>query len=345
MPGPVLRGGGTAIGLHRAGFDVTHFEWDADACATLRAAFPGDEVHEGDLRQSPWESWAGRVHLLWSSFPCQAWSTAGKRAGALDERNGWPWTVDAIDRSRPTWVLCENVEGLTMHRGTGVPGTSKSGTPCRLPSRRHWGKSLRGWSDPDGSRCTEGEPTEHRMSQTAPAVPHAALVAAGFDIKGLKTWRTYDGGGYQYTLLHLGKPVATVMNDGNGGCNNVHWMSMTWNGNLDVGADATPAQVKKATAQAALSKAASDALDAFVASLPPHHYHGMDLKVNADWVLSELVNIAETRKSLRSKTLFRVDGTEYQIKAVYDAKVAAYIKGKYPTATILNEDPAYAVAA
>lgn len=36
--------GGTAIGLHRAGFDVTHFEWDADACATLRAAFPGDAV-------------------------------------------------------------------------------------------------------------------------------------------------------------------------------------------------------------------------------------------------------------------------------------------------------------
>lgn len=120
--------GGTAIGLHRAGFDVTHFEWDADACATLRAAFPGDEVHEGDLRQSPWESWAGRVDLLWSSFPCQAWSTAGKRAGALDERNGWPWTVEAIDRSRPTWVLCENVEGLTMHRG----GAGKCGGDATL---------------------------------------------------------------------------------------------------------------------------------------------------------------------------------------------------------------------
>jgi len=109
--------GGTALGLHRAGFDVTHFEWDHHACETLRAAFPGDDVHEGDLRQAPWASWAGKVHLLWSSFPCQAWSTAGKRAGALDERNGWPWTVDAIDRVRPTWVLCENVEGLTMHRG------------------------------------------------------------------------------------------------------------------------------------------------------------------------------------------------------------------------------------
>lgn len=185
------------------------------------------------------------------------------------------------------------------------------------------------------------------MSQTSPAVPHAALVQAGFDIKGLKTWRSRDGGGYQYTLTHNGKAVATVTNDGNGGCTDIDWSGLTWNGRLAVGfnANATPAQVKKATAQAALSKAAKDALDAFVAALPPHHYHGMDLKVDAGWVAEELVNIAETRKSLRSKTLFRVDGTEYQIKAVYDAKVAAYIKGKYPTATILNEDPTYAVTA
>lgn len=185
------------------------------------------------------------------------------------------------------------------------------------------------------------------MSQTSPAVPPAAIIAAGLDIKGLKTWKSRDGGGYQYTLLHNGKAVATVTNDGNGGPTDIHWMAMTWNGSLEVGfnANATPAQVKKATAQYALSKAAKDALDAFVAALPPHHYHGMDLKVDAGWVAEELVNIAETRKSLRSKTLFRVNGTEYQIKAVYDAKVAAYIKGKYPTAVILNEDPAYAVAA
>ena len=105
------------------------------------------------------------------------------------------------------------------------------------------------------------------MTQTSPAVPHAALVAAGFDIKGLKTWRSRDGGGYQYTLTHNGKAVATVTNDGNGGPTDIEWSSLTWDGNLAVGADATPAQVKKATAQAALSKAAKDALDAFVASL------------------------------------------------------------------------------
>jgi len=57
-----------------------------------------------------------RVDLLWSSFPCQAFSTAGKRLGAGDERNGWPWTVDAIDRFKPAWFLGENVKGLLMHR-------------------------------------------------------------------------------------------------------------------------------------------------------------------------------------------------------------------------------------
>lgn len=183
------------------------------------------------------------------------------------------------------------------------------------------------------------------MSQTIPAVPHAALVAAGFDIKGLKTWRSSDGGGYQYTLLHNGKPVATVTNDGNGGPTDIRWVSMTWDGRIGVEFSATPAQVKKATAQYALSKAAKDAIDSLVASLPPYHYQGMDLTVDAGWVAEELVNFAQLRKDLRTKTIFRFNGSEYQIKAVYDTKVAAYIKVKYPTAVILNEDPAYSVAA
>jgi DNA (cytosine-5)-methyltransferase 1 len=56
-----------------------------------------------------------RIDLLWSSFPCQAWSQAGHQKGAEDERNGWPWTVDAVDRFRPTWFLAENVRGLLSH--------------------------------------------------------------------------------------------------------------------------------------------------------------------------------------------------------------------------------------
>lgn len=116
-------GGGAAMGIHRAGLHtLARCEWDRDACATLRAA--GDAGHidaaaviEGDVRAVDWSPYVGRVDLMWASPPCQAWSSAGKRLGASDDRNGWPWTFDAVDTVRPTWLLAENVTGLLMHRG------------------------------------------------------------------------------------------------------------------------------------------------------------------------------------------------------------------------------------
>lgn len=116
--------GGAALGLERAGMEhAALVEWDADACATLRAAGMGPVV-EGDVRDldaiedAVCEADPGMgVDALWSSFPCQAFSSAGKREGAHDERNGWPWTVDAIDRFRPRWFMGENVTGLLQHRG------------------------------------------------------------------------------------------------------------------------------------------------------------------------------------------------------------------------------------
>lgn len=110
--------GGAALGLERAGLaHAALCEWDRDACATLRAAGLGPVV-EGDVRDLDAIAAAvgpDPVDVLWSSFPCQAFSTAGKRLGAADERNGWPWTVAALDRFRPTWMLGENVRGLLFH--------------------------------------------------------------------------------------------------------------------------------------------------------------------------------------------------------------------------------------
>jgi DNA (cytosine-5)-methyltransferase 1 len=109
---------GAALGLRAAGFEsLACVELDADACATLRAA--GFPVVETDVRDI--DSWrrllSGVLTLGWASFPCQCWSLAGSRLGAHDPRNGWPWTVDAIDAAGPTWVICENVPGLTYHDG------------------------------------------------------------------------------------------------------------------------------------------------------------------------------------------------------------------------------------
>lgn len=121
--------GGAALGLEAAGIEHAALcEWDADACATMRAAGLGPVV-QGDVRDlDAIEATAGpSCDLLWSSFPCQAFSTAGSRLGALDERNGWPWTVAAIDRFRPAWFLGENVRGLLQHSG------SACGNPTTCP--------------------------------------------------------------------------------------------------------------------------------------------------------------------------------------------------------------------
>lgn len=136
-------------------------EVDEAACSTLRAAgFPnvarldvrdldaiesflslseedawriaGDSLLDSDLDGEEWclerERLATEMiersaspDLLWASFPCQAWSKAGPRRAAEDERNGWPWTVDAIDRFEPRWFLAENVRGLTFHLKDGHP--------------------------------------------------------------------------------------------------------------------------------------------------------------------------------------------------------------------------------
>ncbi|MGB1712362.1 MAG: DNA cytosine methyltransferase [Miltoncostaeaceae bacterium] len=119
--------GGAALGLEAAGIEHAALcEWDRHACATLRAAGLGPVV-EGDVRDlDAIAAVAGEsCGLLWSSFPCQAWSRAGKQRGAEDERNGWPWTVDAIDRFSPRWFLAENVRGLIQHSEEGHPDPQK----------------------------------------------------------------------------------------------------------------------------------------------------------------------------------------------------------------------------
>ena len=137
--------GGAALGLERAGFrHGALVEWDVDACTTMRLAGLRPVV-EGDVRdletieETVTQGFGYEpVTLLWSSFPCQAWSVAGTRKGSADDRNGWPWTVDAIDYLKPKWFLAENVRGLTFHKRINkkpCPGKKNPGTgdPTRCP--------------------------------------------------------------------------------------------------------------------------------------------------------------------------------------------------------------------
>lgn len=110
--------GGVSVGLHQAGFhSLLAVEWDKKAHATLAAAGRSARAVCGDVRDTTlYEGLKGGVDLLWASAPCQVWSSTGKRLGAFDERNGWPWTFDAVDLILPRWVICENVIGILQHR-------------------------------------------------------------------------------------------------------------------------------------------------------------------------------------------------------------------------------------
>ena len=87
------------------------------ACQTHRSALPDCPVFEGDVRDLD----PPDADVYWASPPCQAWSVGGRRLGAKDLRNGWPWVWDAYDRAavKPRWLFVENVPGMTHHAKDG----------------------------------------------------------------------------------------------------------------------------------------------------------------------------------------------------------------------------------
>jgi len=112
-------GGGASQGLEAAGVEAAAcFEYDDAASEVARAAGFPSRCH--DVREVDWQALLdehGPIDLIWASPPCQAFSSAGKRKGASDERNGWPWTLDVVDHLKPRWFMAENVTGLTTHSG------------------------------------------------------------------------------------------------------------------------------------------------------------------------------------------------------------------------------------
>lgn len=104
--------GGFDIAAEWAGWDnVFNCEIADFPRKVLNYHFP-NAVQYDDIKSTDFTVWRGRVDVLTGGFPCQPFSTAGKRKGTEDNRYLWPEMLRAIREIRPRWVVGENVLGI-----------------------------------------------------------------------------------------------------------------------------------------------------------------------------------------------------------------------------------------
>jgi DNA (cytosine-5)-methyltransferase 1 len=110
--------GGIDLGLKRAIPNlrtVAFSEIEAYACANLVAKMEKGLLDAApiwtNLKTFPWAEFRGKVDILSGGYPCQPFSTSGKRLGTEDPRHLWPFIADGIRAMQPKLCFFENVEG------------------------------------------------------------------------------------------------------------------------------------------------------------------------------------------------------------------------------------------
>lgn len=115
--------GGFSLAARWMGWDtVAWCEWEEMCQRHLRYHFPEAEGF-GDITKTDFTKYADKIDLLTGGFPCQPFSTAGKRQGTADTRHLWPEMLRAIREIRPRWIVGENVRGLVNWDGGVVFNT------------------------------------------------------------------------------------------------------------------------------------------------------------------------------------------------------------------------------
>ena len=81
-----------------------------------------------NLKTFPWAEFRDRVDVLTGGYPCQPFSSAGKRAGADDPRHLWPYIASGIRLLKPRVCFFENVEGhITLGLSTVISDLEEMG--------------------------------------------------------------------------------------------------------------------------------------------------------------------------------------------------------------------------
>jgi len=109
--------GGFDLAAEWMGWNNTfHCEWMPFPRKVLSHYFPNSISYE-DITKTDFSIHRGTIDILTGGFPCQPYSSAGKRLGKEDERHLWPHMLRAISEIKPTYVVGENVRGLTNWNG------------------------------------------------------------------------------------------------------------------------------------------------------------------------------------------------------------------------------------
>jgi len=156
-------------------------------------------IHD-DIKTFDGTAWRGRVDVVCGGFPCQPWSSAGKRLGAADPRHLWPEMARVVAECRPAYVFAENVSMAAFEepwrdlRGLGYrvpPALCLGAVDVGAPHRRN-----RWWLLAADANCERGrgqkEPLKNLVSDVrwTPQLRHwkgeAEPAMANSDRKGLE---------------------------------------------------------------------------------------------------------------------------------------------------------------
>lgn len=104
--------GGFDLAAEWMGWDnIFHCEWNPFGQRILKYYWP-KAISYNDITKTDFSIHRGAIDILTGGFPCQPYSTAGKRKGKDDERHLWPHMLRALREIRPSYVVGENVRGL-----------------------------------------------------------------------------------------------------------------------------------------------------------------------------------------------------------------------------------------
>jgi len=96
--------------------NLFHCEWNPFGQQVLKHHFP-NSISYNDITKTDFSIHNGSVDILTGGFPCQPYSSAGKRLGKADERHLFPHMLRCIKEVKPRWVIGENVRGLVNWNG------------------------------------------------------------------------------------------------------------------------------------------------------------------------------------------------------------------------------------